>query len=67
MAPIDWIVFLVPMIILVAIAAYTSRYLKSVADYMAGGRCAGRYMQCVARGEMGVGGGSVCCFIRNVQ
>jgi SSS family solute:Na+ symporter len=55
MALIDWIVFGVPLILLIAIASYTSRHLKSVADYMAGGRCAGRYMLCVARGEMGVG------------
>jgi SSS family solute:Na+ symporter len=52
---LDWIAVCVPLVLVMAIAAYTSRYLKSVADYMAGGRCAGRYMLCVARGEMGAG------------
>ena len=55
MALIDWIALGTPLILLITIAAYTSRHLKSVADYMAGGRCAGRYMICVARGEMGLG------------
>jgi SSS family solute:Na+ symporter len=52
---IDWIAVCVPLVLVTAIAAYTGRFLKSVADYMAGGRCAGRYMLCVARGEMGAG------------
>ncbi|MFB9901954.1 sodium:solute symporter family protein [Cerasicoccus arenae] len=36
-------------------ALYTRRYLRSVVDFMAGGRCAGRYMLCAARGEMASG------------
>lgn len=55
MAVLDWVALCVPLVMVVLIAAYTKRYLKSVADYMAGGRCAGRYMLCVARGEMGAG------------
>lgn len=55
MALLDWIALCAPLVMVIGIAAYTSRYLKSVADYMAGGRCAGRYMLCVARGEMGAG------------
>jgi SSS family solute:Na+ symporter len=45
----------VPLVVVLIIAWFTSRYLKSVADYMAGGRCAGRYMLCVARAEMSSG------------
>ncbi|MFA5688055.1 MAG: hypothetical protein WC959_02730 [Kiritimatiellales bacterium] len=55
MSLIDWIVLCVPLLIVIIIAKYTSRFLKSVADYMAGGRCAGRYMLCVARDEMSTG------------
>jgi SSS family solute:Na+ symporter len=49
---IDWVALGIPLVLVLVIAKYTGKYLKSVADYMAGGRCAGRYMLCVARGEM---------------
>ena len=52
---IDWIIVAVPMLIVLGIAWYTRRFLKSVADFMAGGRNAGRYLLCTARSEQGVG------------
>lgn len=55
MAWIDWVALCVPLVIVLIIARVTGRHLKSVADYMAGGRCAGRYMLCVARAEMSSG------------
>lgn len=55
MTVMDWVAFCIPLVLVLCIAQYTKRYLKSVADYMAGGRCAGRYMLCVARGEMASG------------
>ncbi len=55
MTIMDWSAFCIPLVLVLFIAKYTKRYLKSVADYMAGGRCAGRYMLCVARGEMASG------------
>jgi solute:Na+ symporter, SSS family len=55
MALIDWIALSVAVVMVLAIAMVSRTYLKSVADYMAGGRCAGRYMLCVARAEMGSG------------
>jgi solute:Na+ symporter, SSS family len=55
MATVDWIALIVPVLVVLAIAFLSKRYLKSVADYMAGGRNAGRYMLCVARAEMGSG------------
>lgn len=55
MALIDWVAFCVPIIVVLIIAAIAKKNSKSVADYMAGGRCAGRYMLCVARGEMQAG------------
>lgn len=55
MSVMDWVALCVPLVLVLVIAKVTGRYLKSVADYMAGGRCAGRYMLCVARGEMATG------------
>ena len=52
---IDWIALGIPLVLVMLIARVTGKYLKSVADYMAGGRLAGRYMLCVARGEMSSG------------
>jgi SSS family solute:Na+ symporter len=55
MHTIDWLVTTVPILLATAIGLYTRRYVKSVADFMAGGRAAGRYLICTARSEMGVG------------
>ncbi|MFZ4775122.1 MAG: sodium:solute symporter family protein [Terrimicrobiaceae bacterium] len=51
----DWILLLVPLGIVTGIAIYTKRYLKSVADFMSGGRMAGPYLLAVARGELQAG------------
>ena len=55
LAFIDWAIVGVALTLVAAAALYARRYLKSVADYMAGGRCAGRYMLCAAKGEMASG------------
>ncbi len=52
---IDWVIVGLALAIVAGAALYTKRYLRSVVDYMAGGRCAGRYMLCAARGEMASG------------
>src|SRR5271154_6535214 len=52
---IDWVLLALPVPVVIAFAAYTSRFVKSVADFMAGGRCAGRYLICNAKGEAGAG------------
>lgn len=52
---IDWISVVAPVFIVGALAIYTRRYLKSVVDFMAGGRLAGRYLLSTARSEMGAG------------
>ena len=36
---------------MLAFAVYTRRFVKSVADFLAAGRCAGRYLLANARGE----------------
>ncbi len=53
MSPIDWIIVGVPLVIVLCIAGATRKYNKSVADFLAGGRCAGRYLIANARGEGG--------------
>lgn len=55
MHPIDWLFACVPVIIAFTIGVYTHRYVKSVADFMSGGRMAGRYILAVAGGEMQAG------------
>jgi SSS family solute:Na+ symporter len=51
MLPIDWILVFIPLLIVLAFALYTNRYVKGVADFLSGGRCAGRYLLANAKGE----------------
>lgn len=55
MNKIDWLIMALPIVIVAAIGLYTRRYVRSVADFMAGGRNAGRYLLCIAGGEMQAG------------
>lgn len=57
---IDWLLVSVMMAGVIWIAVYTQRYMKSVADFLSGGRIAGRYLLAVAKGEMGAG---AVCFV----
>ena len=54
---IDWLVMLIPLTICAGIAIYSRRFVRSVADFMAGGRNAGRFLICAARSEQGAGAG----------
>jgi SSS family solute:Na+ symporter len=49
----DWLLVWVPLVFVAALAAYTQRFNKSVADFIAAGRCAGRYLLTTARGTAG--------------
>ena len=51
MQTIDWVLVVVPMAFVFAVAMYTRRFTRSVADFLSGGRCAGRYLLANARGE----------------
>lgn len=55
MQPIDWIFVLLPLLLVLIIGIRTRRYVKSVADFMSGGRLAERYLLAVAGGEMQAG------------
>jgi solute:Na+ symporter, SSS family len=52
---IDWVLIGFPLLLIISIGIYTQRYVKSVADFLSGGRMAGRYLLAVAKGEQGVG------------
>lgn len=54
MSWIDWMIVLVPLVVVAFIAFRMQKYSSGVAEFMAGGRLAGRYLVCNARGEMGV-------------
>jgi SSS family solute:Na+ symporter len=51
MQPIDWILVVAPLTVVVGFAIYTNRYVKSVAEFLSAGRCAGRYLLANAKGE----------------
>lgn len=51
MHSIDWIIAVVPLVGLLWLVIYVHRYVRSVADFLAGGRLAGRYLLTVASGE----------------
>ena len=52
---IDWLLMTIPVLIILGVALHTRKYVRSVADFMAGGRAAGRYLLCTARSEQGAG------------
>src|SRR5580692_5538485 len=51
MHAIDWILLIAPLAVVLPFALFTNRYVRSVADFLSGGRCAGRYLLANARGE----------------
>lgn len=51
----DWIIVTIPLALVAIIGLYARRYVRSVADFLAAGRVAGRYVVCVASAEAGVG------------
>lgn len=56
---LDWSILLLPLLAVAYIAWRTNRYVRSVADFLAAGRCAGRYLVCNAVGEASAGAISV--------
>ncbi len=50
---IDWLIVIVPVTIVLGIAVYARKYVRGVADFLASGRVAGRYVICV--GDMSAG------------
>jgi len=52
---LDWTLLAIPLFLVLGIAVLTQRHMKSVADFMSGGRLAGPYLLAVASGEMQAG------------
>jgi SSS family solute:Na+ symporter len=52
---LDWMMMLIPLIGVIAIGLYARRYMRSVADFMTGGRVAGRYLVAVSDGMAAMG------------
>ncbi len=52
---LDWIVVATLFVIVVSMAAHTRKYTRSVADFLAAGRSAGRYLITVSEGAAAVG------------
>ena len=50
MAPVDWTILLAVLGVLVGGVLMSRGYMKSVADFLAAGRAAGRYLVCMAAG-----------------
>jgi len=55
MSWIDWIIVTVPLLVVLFIGLKSQKYVRSVADFLAAGRVAGRYVLCVAGAEAGMG------------
>ena len=51
----DWLIVGAMLALLVVVAFLSNRYTKSVADYLAAGRSAGRYMMTMASGMVWIG------------
>ena len=55
MSIIDWIILVSVMSVLMVLVLFCGRLTKSVADFLAANRCAGRYLLTVSDGAAGVG------------
>lgn len=55
MHTVDWIIVLIPVVVVMIIALKAQRYVKSVSDFLAAGRVAGRYVLTVSAGEASFG------------
>ncbi|MBN1437108.1 MAG: hypothetical protein JW936_08525 [Sedimentisphaerales bacterium] len=52
---IDWLIMILPVLVVIYIGFKTQKYVKGVSDFLTAGRVAGRYVLCVANGEAAMG------------
>ncbi|MEW6752230.1 MAG: sodium:panthothenate symporter [Candidatus Latescibacterota bacterium] len=52
---VDWLIVVAPLVLVFYVAARAQRFVKGVADFLAAGRVAGRYVVAVAGGEAAMG------------
>jgi len=50
---IDWLIAVVPVVLVLSLAVHSRKYVRGVVDYLAAGRVAGRYVLCA--GDMTAG------------
>jgi len=55
MSTIDWLIVIIPVIAICVIGYRVRSHMKDVADFLAGGRVAGRYVLSVSSGESAIG------------
>lgn len=59
---VDWIIVGILLAFLIAITLGSRKHMKSVADFLAAGRCAGRYLISVSEGAAGLGAITLVAF-----
>lgn len=59
MSWIDWAIIVALMVVITGFAIHTRQYMLSVADFLSGNRCAGKYLLGVADGMSGLGAVSI--------
>ncbi len=59
---VDWVIIGSLLALLIAITLGSRHHMKSVADFLAAGRCAGRYLICVSEGAAGLGAITLVAF-----
>ncbi len=52
---IDWMMVALPLSVVVIVGIKAQRYVRSVADFLSANRSAGRYLLCIAGGELQAG------------
>lgn len=62
MHPLDWIIVAVLLAGLIFVITGTKRYMQGVADFLAAGRCGGRYLLCISEGIAGLGAITLVAF-----
>lgn len=55
LTPLDWSIVAALFVVIAAVAVGTRRYSRSVSDFLAGNRCAGRYLLTLSEGIAGLG------------
>lgn len=54
---IDWLIVVIPVLFILVVSVYSSRYVRGVVDFLAAGRVAGRYV--ISVGDMTAGLGVI--------